>query len=133
MKKLITSMSLLTALVSGAVLAEVNGEDFNEFPKQDAAHCFGWAAGLDKDQDYTKFIVELSKDRTVSVKEDPYIMEEFGTAMGYSEAMLEFAGKEAADAKYKLVCDPIKQSYGFWSRGFTATSKTWYKGSTWSL
>lgn len=48
MKKLITSMSLLTTLVSGAALAEVNGDDFNEFPKQDAAHCFGWAAGLDK-------------------------------------------------------------------------------------
>ncbi|UPR36102.1 hypothetical protein ITG09_20405 [Vibrio cyclitrophicus] len=113
MTKLVTSISLLTALVAGTALAEVNGEDFNEFPKQDAAHCFGWAAGLDKDQDYAKFIVELSKGRTVSVKEDPYIMEEFGTAMGYSEAMLEFAGKEAADEKYKLICDPIKQSYGF--------------------
>ena len=40
-------------------------------------------------------------------------MEEFGTAMGYSEAMVEFVGVEAADARYKLVCEPIKQKYGF--------------------
>jgi len=113
MKKTIAGISLFTALLTSTAMAEVNGEDFNEFPKQDAAHCFGWAAGLDKDQDYAKFIVELSKGRTESVKVDPNIMEEFGTAMGYSEAMLEFAGKEAADLRYKQVCDPIKQSYGF--------------------
>ena len=106
-------ISLIAALTAGTAMAEVKGEDFNEFPKQDAAHCFGWAAGLDKNQDYAKFIVELSKERTKSVKEDPYIMEEFGTAMGYSEAMVEFAGAEAADARYKLVCEPIKQKYGF--------------------
>lgn len=113
MNKVVTTTALLTAMVTGSVMAEVKGEDFNEFPKQDAAHCFGWAAGLDKDQDYAKFIVELSKGRTESVKEDAYIMEEFGTAMGYSEAMVEFAGKEAADARYQVVCEPIKQSYGF--------------------
>lgn len=113
MRTLVTGISLFTALAAGTAMAEVKGEDFNEFPKQDAAHCFGWAAGLDKDQDYAKFIVELSKGRTQSVKEDPYIMEEFGTAMGYSEAMLEFAGSEAAEARYTQVCGPIKQRYGF--------------------
>ena len=113
MKRRVLSISLIAALTTGTAMAEVKGEDFNEFPKQDAAHCFGWAAGLDKNQDYAKFIVELSKERTKSVKEDPYIMEEFGTAMGYSEAMVEFAGAEAADARYKLVCEPIKQKYGF--------------------
>ena len=105
--------SLSFALGSTASVASVNGDDFKEFPKQDAAHCFGWAAGLDKNQDYAKFLVELSKGRTTSVKEDPYIMEEFGTAMGYSEAMWEFAGKDKAEQKYIQVCDPIKEKYNF--------------------
>ncbi|WP_253820821.1 hypothetical protein [Vibrio sp. 99-70-13A1] len=113
MKKIFVSISLFTALIAGTATAEVNGEDFNEFPKQDAAHCFGWAAGLDKNQDYTKFLVELSKGRTDSVKTDPFIMEEFGTAMGYSEAMVEFAGQAKADEKYTQICQPIKAKYGF--------------------
>ena len=113
MKKILVSLSLFTALIAGTATAEVNGEDFNEFPKQDAAHCFGWAAGLDKDQDYARFIVELSKGRSDSVKNDPFIMEEFGTAMGYSEAMVEFAGQAKADEKYTQVCEPIKTKYGF--------------------
>ncbi|WP_240207699.1 hypothetical protein [Vibrio sp. CyArs1] len=112
MKQELIGGVLFGTLVSSTVMAEVNGDTFKEFLKQDAAHCFGWSAGLDIDNDYTKLLIELSKGRTESVKSDPNIMEEFGTAMGYSEAMIEFSGKASAEEKYRKVCTPIKQKYG---------------------
>jgi len=103
-------------LMSIATITSVHthaSEGFDEFPSQDVAHCLGWAAGIDAQSDFGSYMVELTADSTVSIMEDPKIMEEFGVAMGYSEAMIEFKGATAAQERYALVCNPIKAKYGF--------------------
>lgn len=106
------SLPLLISIAALTSLSSHASEGFDEFPTQDLAHCLGWAAGIDAQSDFGSYMVELTTDSSVSLMEDPKIMEEFGVAMGYSEAMIEFKSAEAAQEKYALVCDPIKAKYG---------------------
>lgn len=108
MKKILITLASIAALTSVNAIAD---EGFDEFPKQDVAHCLGWAAGIDAQSDFGLYMVELTKDRETQLMDDPKVMEEFGVAMGYSEAMVEFKGARAAQSKYANVCDPIKAKY----------------------
>jgi len=108
MKKVAITAIALTSLFSAMTFAD---EGFNEFPKQDVAHCLGWAAGIDENADFGSYMMTLSKDKKEVITSDAKIMEEFGAAMGYSEAMIEFAGKKAALERYEQVCSPIKAKY----------------------
>lgn len=109
MKKTLFTIATLATFACASVNA---AEGFDEFAKQDVAHCLGWSAGIDAQSDFASYMVELSKGSKSTIMEDPKIMEEFGVAMGYSEAMVEFKGEPAAQQRYAKVCDPIKAKYG---------------------
>ncbi|NOH79278.1 hypothetical protein F0231_05925 [Vibrio sp. RE86] len=108
MKKLSIAATIIVSLFSAASFAD---EGFNEFEKQDVAHCLGWAAGIDENADFGSYMAELAKGRTDVLTDDVKVMEEFGTAMGYSEAMIEFKSAKAAQERYQQVCGPVKAKY----------------------